>query len=230
MSEPHEPDAATLARLWRSAQPHALRPEQIGEYAAIRQGQGEEAARSVLPGVAEHLATGCQTCADDLHEIEAILAAERVRELATRAGRIVQGVGGRWLATFARGLRFASQPIGQGPGDTVEGAPADAEPPPWVPQDGPAVMTLELDVEGEQQLVVEVSPYGDGCSIRLRQANRDREGVHELAEWEVRFEGTDRLQPAVVRTNRSGAAVLADVTFDELLSGQLTLRPPDRSS
>lgn len=238
MSEPHEPDAAALARLWQSARAHAVPAERVGEYAAIRQRRGATAAGSAYPDVAEHLARACRTCAEELHEIEALLMAERTRELGVRVGRIALDIGGPWLVTFARGLRFARQPIGHGPGDpaeeaTTEHAPADAEPPPpppWAELDEPAVITLELDVEGTTGLVVEASPYGDGCAIRLRPSNRDPDSVQDLANWQVRFEGADRPEPATVRTNGSGAAVFADVAFDDLLGGRLTLLPPGRTS
>ena len=71
-----------------------------------------------------------------------------------------------------------------------------------------------IDAAGQRRL-----PIHDAAHVRSALSRFDQ----------VRFESDDRLEPALARTNRSGAAIFADVAFDDLLSGGLALLPPDPS-
>jgi hypothetical protein len=68
------------ARLWRAVRPetatHAVRAEELGEYAALLRRGGTPAAAAGFPAVAAHLEAGCPDCTGDLDELLRLLDSE----------------------------------------------------------------------------------------------------------------------------------------------------------
>ena len=69
--------------LWAAARPdaadHPVDLPTLGEYAALLELDGREAADEAFPAVAQHLSVGCHACSADVLEMVKVLAAERLR-------------------------------------------------------------------------------------------------------------------------------------------------------
>jgi hypothetical protein len=66
--------ARLLAAIEAAGRPHVVDMGTLGEYAELIAVRGRAEADATLPEVAEHLASGCVGCADDLRELVALVA------------------------------------------------------------------------------------------------------------------------------------------------------------